>query len=290
MADVLQVVISGLTVGSIYALIALGLIIIFNASGVVNFAQGEFVMLGGMATVFLAAWGLPLPAAAAGAVAVAVLCGLALQKLAIEQARDSSAVSLIIITIGASIFIRGIAQIVFDKQSHRLPAVFGEEPIRFAGATVQSQSLIVMGSTAVILLLLFVFFTRTLLGKAVLAAANNRDAAELVGIDTRFVVSLSFAVSAAVGAIGGILIAPMTLTNAEIGIPLALKGFAGAMLGGLGSPLGAVVGGLLIGLIEALTAGFVSSSYKEASPFLVIILVLVFMPNGLFGRTAQERV
>ncbi len=290
MADILQILFSGLTVGAIYALIALGLIIIFNASSVVNFAQGEFVMLGGMGTVFLAYWGLPLPAAAAAAIVVAIACGLALQKLAIEPAQSSSTVSLIVITIGASIFVRGIAQIVFDKQSHSLPPLFSDAPLRIAGATVQIQSLVVMGSTAAILAALFVFFTRTLIGKAVLAAANNRDAARLVGIDTNFVVSLSFGLSAAVGALGGILVTPITLTNAEIGIPLALKGFAGAMLGGLGSPLGAVVGGLAIGLIEAITAGWISSAYKEASPFLVIILVLIFMPNGLFGRALQERV
>jgi amino acid/amide ABC transporter membrane protein 1, HAAT family (TC 3.A.1.4.-) len=147
-----------------------------------------------------------------------------------------------------------------------------------------------MGCTAAILIVLYVFFTRTLFGKAVLATANNTVAARIVGINTNVVVSLSFAVSAAVGAVGGLLITPISLTNAEIGIPLALKGFAGAMLGGLGSPLGAVVGGLLIGLIEALTASYISSAYKEASAFLVIILVLVFMPNGLFGKNVQERV
>ena len=290
MADILQVAISGLTVGAIYALIALGLVIIYNASDVVNFAQGDFVMLGGMGTVFAAAWGLPLPLAAIAAVLGTALIGLALQKLAIEPARNSSAVSLIIITIGASIFLRGAAEIVFDKQSHRLPAFLGEEPLAFLGATVQSQSLIVMGCTAVLLIGLYFLFTHTLMGKAILATANNAVAARLVGINTNLMISVSFVTSAAVGAIGGILFAPITLTNAEIGIPLALKGFAGAMLGGLGSPLGAVVGGLLIGLIEAFTAGFISSGYKEASPFLVIILVLIFMPDGLFGRSTQERV
>jgi branched-chain amino acid transport system permease protein len=290
MAELLQFVFSGLTVGAIYALVALGFTLIYNASDIINFAQGEFVMLGGMTTVFMALAGVPLPLAALIAIVVTTGVGLALHRLAIEPARGASPVALIMITIGASVFLRGVAQIVFDKRFHSLPALFGADPIQFGGAAILPQSLVVLAGATVIVVLLWLFVERTLLGKAVIATAANRLAARLIGVDTRRIVDFSFAVSAAIGAIAGILITPITLTSYDVGTLLALKGFAAAMLGGIGSPLGAVVGGLLIGMIEALSAGYLSSSYKDAVAFLIILVVLVAMPQGLFGRIKVERV
>ncbi|WP_417774355.1 branched-chain amino acid ABC transporter permease [Stappia sp.] len=290
MPEFLQFCISGLTVGAVYALVALGFTIIYNASEVVNFAQGEFVMLGGMTTVFVAATGVPLPVAGLIAVIVAMVVGLLLHRLAIEPARGASPVTLIIITIGASIFLRGVAQVVFDKQFHSLPAFSGDAPIRFAGASILHQSFWVLGGAAVIVVALWAFFNHTLLGKAVLATAANRLAARLVGINTSFVVGFSFVVSAGIGAVAGILVTPITLTSYDIGTLLALKGFAAAMLGGMGNPLGAVVGGLTVGLLEALGAGYLSSTYKDAIAFIVILAVLFVMPGGLFGRASVERV
>ena len=290
MAELLQFVFSGLTVGAIYALVALGFTLIYNASDIINFAQGEFVMLGGMTTVFMALAGVPLPLAMLIAIVVTTAVGLALHRLAIEPARGASPVALIMITIGASVFLRGVAQIVFDKRFHSLPGLFGADPIQFGGAAILPQSLVVLAGAAVIVTLLWLFVERTLLGKAVIATAANRLAARLIGVDTRRIVDFSFAVSAAIGAVAGILITPITLTSYDVGTLLALKGFAAAMLGGIGSPLGAVVGGLLIGMIEALSAGYLSSSYKDAVAFLIILVVLVAMPQGLFGRVKVERV
>ncbi len=290
MEQLLQFVFSGLTVGAVYALVALGFTLIYNASDVINFAQGEFVMLGGMVTVFAAAAGIPLPLAALIAIAAAVLTGLCLHRFAIEPARGASAVTLIIITIGASILIRGIAQILFDRQFHALPAFSGEDPILLLGASILPQSLWVLGGAALIVLALWLFMERTLLGKAVRATAANRLAARLVGIDTSLVLALAFGVSGAIGAVAGILITPITLTNFAVGTLLALKGFAAAMLGGMGNPIGAVVGGLALGLLEALSAGFLSSTYKDAVAFLVIIAVLFVLPQGLLGRRTVERV
>jgi branched-chain amino acid transport system permease protein len=281
---------SGLTVGAIYALVALGFTLIYNASDVINFAQGEFVMLGGMSTVFLALAGVPLPLAALMAVIGTVAVGFALHRFAIEPARDASAVALIMITIGASIFIRGGAQVVFDKRFHSLPHLFGTDPIRVGGATILPQSLVVLAGAAAIVILLWLFIDRTLVGKALIATAANRLAARLVGIDTKRIVGLSFALSAAIGAVAGILITPLTLTSYDVGILLALKGFAAAMLGGIGSALGAVVGGLLLGMLEAFGAGYISSKYKDAIAFLVILAVLFAMPQGLLGRGRVERV
>lgn len=290
MPELLQFLFSGLTVGAVYALVALGFTVIYNASGVVNFAQGEFVMYGGMITVFTYDAGMPLWFAAASAVAITCLIGVVLNRLAIEPARGASVVSLIIITIGASIVLRGIAQIVFDKQIHRFPAFSGDTPLLVGGATVLPQSLWVLGGAAAIFAALYVFMTRTMTGKSILATANNRLAAQLVGINVKVVMLLSFALSAAIGAIAGVLVTPITLTNAGIGVGIALKGFAAAVLGGMGNPAGALVGGLLLGLIEALTAGYLSSSYKDAAAFVVILLVLFFMPGGLFAARTVERV
>jgi branched-chain amino acid transport system permease protein len=290
MPELMQFLMSGVTVGAVYALVALGFTIIYNASDVVNFAQGEFVMLGGMLTVMGYASGLPLPVAALVAIAITAAAGVALNKLAIEPARGAPVVSLIIITIGASIFIRGVSQIVFGKQLHRFPSFSGDAPIPVLGATILPQGLWVIAGGLAVFFGLWLFFTRTLTGRAVLATANNRMAAQLVGINTRYVMSLSFALSAAIGALAGVLVTPITLVSYDIGISLALKGFAAAMLGGMGNPKGALAGGLLLGLMEALTAGYISSQYKDAAAFVVILGVLFFMPQGLFGTKTTERV
>jgi branched-chain amino acid transport system permease protein len=290
MAELLQFVFSGLTVGAVYALVGLGFTVIYNASGIINFAQGEFVMLGGMSTVFLSLAGVPLPLAALLAIVLTTAVGFALHRFAIAPARGASPVVLIMITIGASIFLRGAAQIVFDKSFHSLPPLFSGGPIRFGGATILPQSLVVLASAAIIVVVLWLFIERTLFGKAVAATAANRLAARLIGINTNRIVDFSFAISATIGAIAGILITPITLTSYDVGTLLALKGFAAAMLGGIGSAAGAVAGGLLLGMLEALSAGYISSNYKDAVAFLIILVVLVAMPQGLFGRAKIERV
>ena len=290
MSELLQFTFSGLTVGAVYALVALGFTLIYNVSDVINFAQGEFVMLGGMVSVFALAAGLPLPLAALLALTVAMLAGFALYRLAIAPARGASAVSLIIITIGASITLRGTASLVFDKQYHSLPPFFGDRPWLLANAAIMPQSTLMLAVCGAIVVLLWLFLNRTTLGKAIIATANNPAAARLVGINTARVVGLAFVVSAAIGGIGGIVATPVTLTSYESGTLLALKGFAAAMLGGMGHPIGAVVGGLLVGLIEAFGAGYLSSQYKDAMAFIVILAVLFAMPQGLFGRAGVERV
>jgi branched-chain amino acid transport system permease protein len=281
MSELLQFLLSGVTVGAVYALVALGFTIIYNASDVVNFAQGEFVMLGGMITVMAYTAGAPLPLAA---------LGVAMNKLAIEPARGAPVVSLVIITIGASIFIRGAAQLVFGKQIHTFPAFSGDDPIRILGATILPQSLWVIAGSVAVFVGLWLFFTRTLLGRAVLATSNNRLAAQLVGINTPFVMTLSFAMSAGIGALAGVLVTPITMTSYDVGLAFALKGFAAAMLGGMGNPKGALVGGFLLGVLEGLTAGYISSQYKDAAAFIVILAVLFFLPQGLFGRKSTDRV
>jgi len=286
----LQFLAGGLTIGAIYALVALGFSIIFNASYVINFAQGEFVMIGGMSAVSFIGSGLPMPIALLGAVAVTGVVGLLLEWLAVGRARKADVVTLIIITIGASIFLRGLAQLIWDKSIHALPPLSGDAPISILGATIVPQSLWVIGVTVVIVAALSWFFNRTLLGKAMLATSYNRFAAQLVGIEVRKVLFASFGLAAALGAVAGVLIAPITFTSYDAGIMLGLKGFAAAMLGGLGSFPGAIVGGLVLGLLESLGAGYLSSSYKDVIAFVIILVVLFVRPDGILGAVKSDRV
>jgi branched-chain amino acid transport system permease protein len=289
-SEFLQYLFTGITIGATYALIALGFTLIYNASHVINFAQGEFLMIGGMATVSLMSMGVPMLLAIVLAVVLAGVMGIALQRLAIAPAKDANVVTLIIITIGASIFIRGLAQLVWGKEFHVMPNFSSDEPIQIFGAVLNSQSLWVLGVGAVLVAVLVYFFTRTMTGKAILATSMNKDAARLVGIRTQMVLMLAFMVSALLGSIAGIVVAPITFTSYDIGIILGLKGFVAAAIGGLGSGVGAVVGGLALGVVEAMTAGYLSSDYKDAVAFSMILLVLFFMPRGLFGAKVVERV
>ena len=285
-----QFLVTGITVGSLYALVGLGFAIIYNASDVVNFAQGEFVMLGAMTAISLLSAGLALPLAALLATLLTVLIGLLLERFAIEPAAGASVVTTIIITIGAAIFLRGVALLLWGKDFHPMPAFSGDQPLHWCGATLLPQSLWVMGVTVLLVVLVRLFFNRTLLGKALLACSFNRAAAQLVGINVQVMLRLAYGLSAGLGALAGILIAPITFSSYEAGIMLGLKGFSAAIVGGIGNPMGAVAGGLLLGVLEALGAGFISSGYKDAIAFLFVLMVLFFEPTGLFGHKVADRV
>lgn len=290
--QILQFLITGMTTGAIYALVALGFTIIYNASDVVNFAQGEFVMMGAMSTVFLAAGdnGLPIPLAATLSVVLVIIVGILLQRFAIAPARGASVVTTIIITIGASIFLRGVALVVWGKDIHPLEHFSGEVPIHIGNATLLPQNLWVMGGTAVMVLCVHYFFHHTMQGKAILACSYNRDAANLMGINVGLMMLVAYGLSALLGAMAGILVTPISFTSYDAGVMLGLKGFSAAILGGMGNPMGAVVGGLLLGLIESLAAGLISSGYKDAIGFIILLLVLFIRPSGLMGRRSSDRV
>lgn len=290
--QILQFLITGMTTGAIYALVALGFTIIYNASDVVNFAQGEFVMMGAMSTVFLAAGdsGLPIPLAAATSVVLVICVGILLQRFAIAPARGASVVTTIIITIGASIFLRGVALVVWGKDIHAMEHFSGEMPIHIGNATLLPQNLWVMGGTALMVLGVHYFFHHTMQGKAILACSYNRDAAKLMGINVGLMMLVAYGLSALLGAMAGILVTPISFTSYDAGVMLGLKGFSAAILGGMGNPMGAVVGGLLLGLIESLSAGLISSGYKDAIGFIILLLVLFIRPSGLMGKRSSDRV
>ncbi|MBI2457393.1 MAG: branched-chain amino acid ABC transporter permease [candidate division NC10 bacterium] len=283
-SQLLQLILAGLTTGSIYALIALGFVTIYNVTGIINFAQGEFAMLGAMLMVSLQPLGLPQPLAFLLAVLGVVVVGGGLERIAIHPARRASPVTLIIITIGADIVLRGIGLLIWGTDPYPLPAFTSGPPLILAGAVLTRQAVWIMGTTAVILALLSFFFARTYLGKAVRACAINRVSARLSGIRPDRMSLLSFALSAGLGAVGGIVIAPMTLVSYDMGLYLGLRGFVAAIMGGMVSAPGAVVGALLLGVLEALGAGIFRAAFKEVIAFVVLFLILFIRPQGIFGR------
>ncbi len=285
-----QYFISGLTVGATYGLTALGFTMIFNTTGIINFAQGEFVMLGGMLSVAFLKAGVPLPLALALAVLVTAVCGCLIERTFIRPVSRSAPVNLVIITIGVSILVRGAVMLVWGKDTFALPAFSGAKPMQILGAAVQPQSLWVLAITLAVLAALKAFFSATIHGKAMLACACERKAALLMGISVQRMAMLSFGLSGFLGAVGGAILTPITLTSYDVGVMLGLKGFAACILGGLGNPFGAAAGGLILGVLESFGAGFVSSAYKDAFAFIVLLGLLFVKPTGLFGGPRSDRV
>jgi branched-chain amino acid transport system permease protein len=289
--QILQYLVGGITKGSIYSIVALGFTIIYNSTEIINFAQGEFVMLGALAMVtFSSVLHLPVPVAFIAAVALVTLVGMVFDLSIIRPAKKASPVTLIIITIGASIFIRGVSMFVWGKDPYPLDSFSGDAPIQIGGASIIPQTLWIIGITLLILGALHVFFEYTITGKAMKACAVNKRAASLLGIRVNRMVLLSFALSGMLGAVAGIIISPITFASYDMGVMLGLKGFCGAVIGGLGSVLGSIVGGFVLGILESLGAGLISSAYKDAIAFIILLFVLFVRPTGIFGSGEVKRV
>ena len=283
-SQLVQYLITGLTVGSIYAMVAIGFNIIYNVTEVINLAQGEFVVLGGLVMVSLhVTVGLPILLAFPLTIIIVFIVGMLLDRLAISPIRQPSVLTLIIATIAASIIIKGIAMFTWGKDPFDLPAFSGRTPINFLGAVIQPQYFWVIGFLIITVILLTLFFDKTIIGKAMKACADNPDAASLVGINVKWMILLSFSLSAAIGAVAGITLTPISLMEYDRGAMLAIKGFGAVVLGGLGSFPGAILGGLILGTIESFGAGLVSSGYKDAFALIVLLAVLFLRPSGLLG-------
>ena len=286
-----QFLVSAVTSGSIYALIALGFGIIHNATGIVNFAQGEFVMLGAMSMISLTRFfGIPILFAFPLAVLIVMAVGWLLEVGPIRRARSHHILILVMITVGASITMRETAMLIWGKTPRTLPSFSGEDPLVWGHAAILPQTLWILGLTLLVVVVLGFFFNKTLVGKAMRAVAENRRGAALIGIAVNRMTMLAFVLSGGIGAVAGIIITPITTMSYGAGVMLALKGFSAAILGGYGSMKGAVIGGLLLGTMESLGAGFISSAYKDAFAFLLLLLVLFVRPTGLFGKEEIKRV
>ncbi|MBW2058097.1 MAG: branched-chain amino acid ABC transporter permease [Deltaproteobacteria bacterium] len=288
-SQIFQLFLTGITIGSIYAMVAIGFNIIYNATDILNFAQGEFVVLGGMSMImFHEAFHFSLVISFFMAIALVTLVGIAFERFTIHPLKNPSLVTLILITIAVSIILKGLAMVVWGKDSHPLEPFSSAKPIQIGGAAILPQILWVIGITVLVVLFLAYMFQFTMIGKALRACAINRDAAKLMGINAKAMVTLSFAMSAAIGAVAGNIITPITLMEYDRGAMLGIKGFSAAILGGVGNPFGAVAAGLVIGILESFCAGFISSGYKDAFAFLIMLLVLFVRPGGLLGKYEIE--
>jgi branched-chain amino acid transport system permease protein len=286
LAQVVQYCFAGITVGSIYAIVAIGFNIIYNTTGIINFAQGEFLILGAMTAISLSHF-VPLPAAIALAVVITMLIGGLMEVVFIRRARNASVLHLIVITIGLSILMREAMLHIWDEKVRSLPNFTGSSvsTVTILGAHITSQVLWVLGVCGVIVMGLTPFFRWTLTGRAMRACADDRMAARLCGINDRWMVTLSFMLSAGIGALAGCVISPVTQTQYDMGAPLAIKGFTVAIVGGLGNSAAAVVAGLMLGLVETFVMSQFDVAYKEAVSIVILLLILVFKPSGLFGKS-----
>jgi branched-chain amino acid transport system permease protein len=283
-----QLLWSGLTAGTSYALIALGLMLLYRISGIVNFAQGGFAMLAGMTALSLGAAGLPLPAAALCAIAVAALAALALYGCTAGSTRAAAPVTLMLVTVGMAVLLRGLAAGLAGREAHSLPPFTGTPSWIVAGISVPAHDALALVAGALIVLVLWFAMSRTLTGKAMTAIAANRLGAQLSGINVGAVTMLAFVLSGMLAAAAGLLLASGA-TSDESGVGFVLKALAALMLGGIGRPFGAVAGGLIVGLLESFGARYLSPGYGDAIAPLVILAVLFVMPRGSSGRPADGR-
>lgn len=286
----LQLLFSGLTLGSIYSLMAIALVTTFNISGVMNLAQGEFAAIGALAAISMTSAGMPLAGAFLAAVLLVGALGGLMERTSIHSARKASGLTLILITIGLSISLRGLALLVWGTDTYSLPAFSQRGPLLVGGAALNPQSLWILGLVGVSLAVLFFFLNRTYTGKAVKASVINRTAARLVGINVGTVSFWAFVGSGALGAAAGIFVAPVTMATYDMGFMLGIKGFVAAAIGGLNNVAGAVLGGLLLGVLEAYSAGLVSSGLKDAIAIIVLLLILLVRPEGILGMLGERKI
>lgn len=279
-----QYLMAGITYGSIYAIVAIGFNIIYNTTGIINFAQGEFVMFGGMIAITLLQF-MPLPLAIVSSVVVTMLIGALIEICFIRWLKSPSVLRMIIITIGISILSREVAVHIWGESIRSLPYFVGNEisSIPVFGARISPQVLWVVAASALMVICLGIFFKTTSVGREMRACASNRKAAVLCGINTQNMVTLSFVLSAGIGALAGCVMSPITYSQYDMGTGLAIKGFTVAILGGLGSSGGAVAAGLLLGVIEAFSVSVVPLAFQDAISIAILLIILFVRPQGLFG-------
>jgi branched-chain amino acid transport system permease protein len=281
---ILQFLFSGITLGSVYALIAISLVIVYNVSRVICFAQGEFFVFGALTMVALTSLGIPMPLAFLLTIIAVSGLGMILERLLIRPVQNSSVGMVITMTVAISLCLRGLALLVWGRESHTLPAFTEGKALSILGAYLSFQVLWIIGATAVVLLIIWFFFEKTLLGLAMRACAENRLGASLVGISVWRTTVFAWALGAALGALAGVVIAPLIFVQYVSGTMPMLKGFTAIAIGGL-TTVGSVIAGFMLGIMEAYTVGLVSSEFADAIVFSVLILVLLGRSYGLLGRT-----
>lgn len=294
--DFISQLFNGLQLGSIYALVALGYTMVYGIAKLINFAHGDIIMVGGY-TVFLAISlplfqkGLPLWMAVVPAVVVCTVLGVLIERIAYKPLRNSSRISLLITTIGVSLFLQNLFVKIFSSSAKPIPALFPQKSIDFWGTHLSFATVITVVSTIILTYLLNLFVNKTKHGKAMLAVSEDYGAAELVGINVNQVMTMTFAIGSALAGVASVLyVSSYPQIQPFMGSMLGIKAFTAAVLGGIGSIPGAVVGGLILGIIEVMTRAYLSSAYADAIVFVLLIVVLLVQPNGLFGKLEKEKV
>lgn len=287
----LQQLVQGLALGSIYGLIAIGYVLIYNTWGVLNFAQGDMVMVGAFTALIAYTYiGLPMWLAIPAAVLMCIVIGYLIELCAFRPLINAENQRRLIATIGVGIFLRNLIQIIFGADAFSIPSIFGNKAINIGGLMVVPQDIwnTVIGILLVVLLMLFLKKTR--IGKAMRATAQDREAARLMGVNVRQCMSLTFVLSSAIGGFAGILLSPKYFVIASLGLTFGNKGFAAALFGGIASNAGSMVGGITLGILESLAATYGSSTWQTAIAFLILFLTLVVKPSGIMGKKDIRKV
>lgn len=287
----LQLVVGGLTLGAVYGLIALGYSLIYSASGLMTFVQGEYFMLGAFVAYTLhVLLGAPFIVAFVLTLGVMFVFGILTERLIIGplQRRGSGVIHIVLVTIGLSIFLRNGAMLAWGSEVFHFPSAFGEGPFRLGSLHLVPQDLWIVAATVGAMVLLQLFLHRTGAGRSLRAAAQDATGAAVLGIDVPWSVALTWGLSAAMAGLAGVLIAPIYGVQSSMGLLIGLKGFAAAVVGGYGSIPGAILGGLFLGLVETLAAGYVSSAAKDVIIFAVLLLVLFVLPRGFLRVPVLE--
>ena len=283
----IQTLVSGIGTGCIYGLIGIGFCVIYNASGIVNFAQGMFVMLGGMLThALFARAGWPLPLAALAAIAIVALIGVVIERLVVRPLwkRNATMFVLILATLAAQIVVERLTLLVAGDQPKTFPGFSDAPPFKLGGVAISVQLLWIAGISLLLVVGLAQFFARTRTGRAMRACSINREAAALQGIPVARMLGFSFALSAALGAVAGILITPTQYTAFNVGVPFAIMGFIAAIVGGFGSAGGAFAGGIMLGVAQAAAIVIFGAGFKNVAALSILLVFLLARPAGLFGR------
>lgn len=286
----LQYLFAGITYGIIYAIVAIGFNIIYNTTGIINFAQGEFLMLGGMISISLLHF-MPLPVAITVAVIITMLVGALIEIIFIRWIANPSVLRMIVITIGISIIIREAALHIWGESVRALPYFIGSAvtSVSILGTRISPQVLLVIGVCTIIVVCLSFFFKYTSIGREMRACSANRTAATLCGINVKNMVTFSFMLSAGIGALAGAVMSPITYSQYDNGTGLAIKGFTVAIMGGLGNSIGAVAAGLMLGVIEAFSISILPLAFQDAVAIAILLIILFIRPNGLFGSSEVAR-
>jgi branched-chain amino acid transport system permease protein len=285
-----QAIVSGVALGSIYALIAQGYYVTFTTTETVNFAQGEFLMVGALTSFSLMVlYGVNFLVALVAVVALMSVMGIVLERVAIRPLRQLLSVGWILSTVGVSVILRQFAEIYWGREQKRVPSIFGDAPIFIGGTGIFPQEIFIILASLLTMAGLFFFLKRSTFGKALQAVAFNPSAAGLMGINVRQMIVVAYVISSILAGIAGMLVAPIIFAHSEMGAILGLKAFAAAIIGGIGNPVGILVVGLGLGITEFIVAGF-NASYRDAATFFILILILAWRPQGLFQRITAEKV